>query len=244
LIKKYYYLTYFVLLSKNYFIIQFIDYSTKNKKNIKENNNNIQINKSISNYQNTVNMLKVTLIQTIQLYLTYPYLIQNTNYNFDIITFIPTSFVYEIIFDFFHYWIHRGVHIDSSLYSIVHKKHHKNYILTSIATFDQTIMDHISTVAFPEIITLFIFQTLFFKLSFFQFLLILNYMTFSEVAGHSGKYTNSCGFVQCIWLPKFFNIELVTEDHDLHHTLLLCNYSKRFKIWDKVFKTYKPSIKN
>jgi len=239
LIQNYYYLTYFSLLSKNYFIINFIDYSTKYKKNIKEP----KINKSIINYQDNLNVFNVTFIQTVNLYLTHFYLNENINYNFDIITFIPVSFLYEIIFDFFHYCIHRFCHVDTLLYSIIHKKHHKNYILTSILTFDQTMLDFILTDAFPEIITLFIFQTFFFKFTFFQFFLILNYKTFFEVASHSGKYTNSCGFVQCIWLPRFFNIELATEDHDLHHKLIVCNYSKRFSLWDKVFKTYKSSIK-
>ena len=44
-------------------------------------------------------------------------------------------------------------------------------------------------------------------------------------------------FPQCIWLPRLFNIELYTEDHDLHHSRNNCNYSKRFSLWDKIFKT-------
>jgi len=91
----------------------------------------------------------------------------------------------------------------------------------------------------PEFISLFLLKSLLIPFSFFLFMLILNYKIFSEIAGHSGKYTSSCGFVQFIWLPKLFDIEIKTEDHDLHHSLLTFNYSKRFKIWDKMFNTYK-----
>jgi sterol desaturase/sphingolipid hydroxylase (fatty acid hydroxylase superfamily) len=40
-------------------------------------------------------------------------------------------------------------------------------------------------------------------------------------------------------LPKWLNIELYCEDHDIHHSVNNCNYSKRFSLWDKVFGTFK-----
>jgi len=209
-------------------MIYFIDYNVKNKKNIKEG-----ISK-INNHEIQINILKITGIETI----SFCCLHLDTISKYDLLLFIPVSFLYEIMFDFFHYWIHRSFHMNPFLYAI-HKKHHTHYHLTSIVTFDQTLFDFILAVSIPELISLFIFQKLFFDITTFQYLLILNYKTFSEIAGHSGKYTNSCGFVQCIWLPKFFHIELKTEDHDLHHTLLSCNYSKRFKLWDRVFNSYK-----
>ena len=237
-----YYLTYFVFLFRNYFILNYIDYNTKNKKNIKENVYVKLFENTQQNFNDIhVNIFKITCIETFSFYLLHSNLDLINNYYSDLIIFIPVSFIYEIIFDFFHYCIHRSFHMNHFLYTNIHKKHHKNYNLTSIVTFDQTLSDFIFTVCFPEIISLFIFQSVFFKISTFQFLLILNYKIFSEIAGHSGKHTKSCGFVQFIWLPKFFNIELVTEDHDLHHNLLLCNYSKRFKLWDKVFNSYKSS---
>lgn len=66
---------------------------------------------------------------------------------------------------------------------------------------------------------------------------------FIEISGHIGKRMHpTSSFSQFIWLPKFFNIELYTEDHDLHHSHNNCNYSKRFSLWDKVFGTHKKFI--
>ena len=73
-----------------------------------------------------------------------------------------------------------------------------------------------------------------------QFNLIITYKLFIEISGHIGKkiYPTSC-FSQFMWLPKLLEIELYTEDHDLHHSMNNCNYSKRFSFWDKLFGTYK-----
>lgn len=242
---NYKHLAYFIILCRNYSIINFINYATTNKENIKmiENTSTTENTSIESKQMNThVSHLQIVFLETIKVYTIHTYLNINENYLFDIITFIPISFLYEIIFDLFHYWIHRTCHVNNFLYRNIHKKHHKHYNLTSIVTFYQNPLDFILSVIIPEIITLFILQSLLLKISSFQFILILNYKLFSEIAGHSGKHTNSCGFVQFIWLPKFFNIEILTEDHDLHHKLLLCNYSKRFVIWDKLFNTYTKSL--
>jgi sterol desaturase/sphingolipid hydroxylase (fatty acid hydroxylase superfamily) len=238
---RYKHLAFFILLVRNYFIINFIDYATKYQKNIHKQ---ITGNNSIQDYSLEIHIshLQIVLLQTIEIYTIHKYLSINENYLFDITTFIPISFLYEIIFDFCHYWLHRICHVNNFLYINIHKKHHKHYNLTSIVTFYQNPLDFVLTGIIPEMITLYILHSLFFKLSGFQFILILNYKLFSEIAGHSGKHTNSCGFVQFIWLPRFLNIEIHTEDHDLHHKLLLCNYSKRFIIWDKLFNTYTKPI--
>jgi sterol desaturase/sphingolipid hydroxylase (fatty acid hydroxylase superfamily) len=71
----------------------------------------------------------------------------------------------------------------------------------------------------------------------------LSYKTFIEISGHSGKKLHPIGsFSQFIWLPRFFNISLYSEDHALHHSSNFCNYSKRFSLWDKQFETYTESI--
>jgi len=242
LFTHYKYFAFFIILFRNYFIINFIDYATKYKKNIihkKITEESISINNN-DHYSLNIHSshLQIVLLESIQMYITHGYLNINENYLFDITTFIPISFLYEIVFDFFHYWVHRTCHVNNFLYRNIHKKHHKYCNLTSIVTFYQNPLDFILSVTIPEMITLYILQSLFFKLSLFQFILMINYKLFSEIAGHSGKYTNSCGFVQFIWLPRFLNIEIRTEDHDLHHKLLSCNYSKRFVIWDKLFNTY------
>lgn len=241
--KNYYYLSYFNNLLRTYIMVYLLDYRTKNNPFIKKPQTITEDSSTEdNNLENHLSLLQITVINTIQTHLIYThYLIINDTYLFDIITFIPISFAYEIIFDFFHYCSHRICHTNKFLYQNIHKKHHKKYNLTSITTFYQNPLDVILTSTFPEIITIFILQSIFFKFSLFQYILFLNYKTFIEISGHCGKKTKGCGFVQFIWLPKFFNIELITEDHDLHHTMLTCNYSKRFVIWDKLFGTYVES---
>jgi len=156
-----------------------------------------------------------------------------------ILLFIPKSFFFEIIFDFFHYWTHRVMHEKKFLYKNFHKKHHKHIKLEPILTFYQDPIDLLLTNSFPMILSLYIFK-LFLNLSLFELSLIIIYKIIIEIAGHSGIISNpTTSFLQFIWLPKLLNMELYTEDHDKHHTLIYCNYSKRFSLWDKIFGTFK-----
>ena len=156
----------------------------------------------------------------------------------DILFFIPKSFVFELIFDFFHYSTHRILHEYSFLYIHIHKKHHKYSYPMPILTFYHNPLDLIITNSIPQILTLVIFP----YISPFQFSVILTYKSFIEISGHSSKKLYPSGsFSQFIWLPRLLDISLYTEDHTLHHAINNCNYSKRFSIWDKIFHTYKSS---
>ena len=96
----------------------------------------------------------------------------------------------------------------------------------------------------PSLITLYLIP----HISFLQFNYILIYKNVLEIFGHCGKKSYTSGypsgypsgsFFQFPWVVKYLNIELHTEDHELHHLLNNCNYGKRFSLWDKVFNTYK-----
>lgn len=148
------------------------------------------------------------------------------------------AFIFEIIFDFFHYWSHRLVHSNGTLYKYLHKKHHKFIHPSSITTFYQDPMDLVLTNVIPTMITLCIIP----KITYFQFTMIMLYKIFIEISGHVGKQLKPISsFSQCMWVPKYLNIELYAEDHDLHHSKNNCNYSKRFSLWDKVFGTFYSS---
>jgi sterol desaturase/sphingolipid hydroxylase (fatty acid hydroxylase superfamily) len=72
---------------------------------------------------------------------------------------------------------------------------------------------------------------------------MLIYKIFLEISGHTNKKLFPNGsFPQFIWLPKLLNIQIFTEDHNLHHVLNNCNYGKRFSLWDKLFGTYKRNV--
>lgn len=223
--------SFFILLIRNYIVLYFIDYSTKNRNNISLRKYPIESYK----YEFQYYFISSTLIDTITFYISKSYLLNNNN---DLIYFIPISFLFEIIFDFFHYCMHRLVHINPYLYKNLHKIHHRYNHPTSIITFYQHPIDLILTNTIPTFITLLIIP-----MSLELFTLINVYKIYIEISGHSGKKVNSTSFPQFIWLPKYFNIELCVEDHDLHHTNNNCNYSKRFILWDKFFNTYKNIVK-
>jgi sterol desaturase/sphingolipid hydroxylase (fatty acid hydroxylase superfamily) len=148
------------------------------------------------------------------------------------------SFIFEMIFDLFHYLTHRLLH--TKYFYKLHKKHHKFQHPSIITTYYHSPLDLILTISMPTIIALVLFP-----LSYLHFKYILVYKSFTEISGHSGKRLFPTGsFPQFIWLPRFFNVDLYTEDHDLHHTLNNCNYSKKFLLWDRLFKTNKELIIN
>lgn len=238
-----FYLNFFIILlsflSRNFFLIDFVDYNLEKKENI----NNEPI---IEEYNNEFNLavISTTIIETITYILIktliFGNVIGHNNYYKDILYFIPVTFIIELIFDFFHYWTHRLSHSNKYLYIYSHKSHHKFKHPISILTFYHNPIDLIITNSIPLILTLSIFP----YISLFQFNIFLFYKTFIEIGGHCGKkiFPRS-SFPQFIWLPKFLNITLYTEDHNLHHEKNNCNYSKRFSIWDKLFGTYERSNK-
>ena len=225
-----------VFVVRNYTLLYFIDFGTRNKQNISNEISNIP--KEDYKYEFHYHIFTTTAVES----LTHIFIkINMTNVSqqlyIELLYFIPVSFVFEIVFDLFHYIGHYLLH-HKDLYKYLHKKHHKFKHPTSIITFYQEPIDLIITNSIPTILTLYIVP----NISYLQFNLIIVYKNFIEISGHVGKkiYPNSC-FAQFVWLPKALNIELYTEDHDLHHSLNNCNYAKRFSLWDKLFKTYKSS---
>jgi len=179
--------------------------------------------------------IQASAIESITTYLTVP-LNNNPNYGIVVIAFIPMSFAFDIIFDFFFYWGHRALHYNHSPW---HKIHHTHIHLKPSLTFYQDFMDIILTIALPFLAAAHIIQMVY-PLCSFEIALLVTYKIFIELAGHSGRISNpSASFPQCIWLPKALNIELYSEDHNLHHRSPMYNFSKQFSLWDKVFGTFK-----
>jgi len=218
--------------------MKFIDYGVLNKQSINNDINLIPKEEFKNEFHYYV--LSTTTVETItHLYINNNFIYIYRDIYLDIILFIPVSFMFEIIFDFFHYLTHRLLH-SKYLYKYCHKIHHKFKHPQSIISYYQDPVDLIITNSTPIILALSLTK----NISYRQFNILLIYKTFIEVSGHCGKYVNpTSSFSQFIWLPKLLQIELYTEDHDLHHSLNNCNFSKRFSLWDKVFNTYKKSIK-
>jgi sterol desaturase/sphingolipid hydroxylase (fatty acid hydroxylase superfamily) len=228
------FLSFITIFLRNYILVKIIDHNLKDKNAIQTK---IRINPIEEYYgEFTWFMAKASVVETFT-YQSLHYL-ELLNYEsslYDLLFFIPYSFVFEIIFDLFHYLTHRYIHFNKYLYRHTHKIHHTHNYPISIITFYQHPLDLLITNSIPTIIAIYCLP----NISLFMYSMISIYKTYIEICGHTGKQTfPTSSFPQFIWLPKILQIELYTEDHDLHHTRNNCNYAKRFALWDKVFNTY------
>ena len=152
--------------------------------------------------------------------------------------FLIKSFAFEAIFDFVHYWLHRSAHAHPLLYRWVHKTHH-SFGVCAEASFCMSPPDVALSYCDPFYVA---YCYGGFGFSPFELQLLSTYLTYQEIGGHLNKHMRpTSSFAQCVWLPRWLGIELYTEDHDKHHSLNNCNFSKRFSLWDKLFGTFKPS---
>lgn len=214
---------------KNIFLLYFFHTHSKKHKPLNNKTKDKNIFTYLTNYNNIYDLLISGLLDICILYFCYQY---KQNILIDILLFIPFSFVFELIFDFFHYWTHRIQH-NPYLYSY-HKKHH---LITDDVDVFSTYQQHPLDLVISNIIPM-IFTSYLFPLSEVQLHIFLLYKTFIEISGHGGTNCNASSFTQLIRLPKLLGIELYGHDHYLHHTKKIYNYSKRFTLWDKVFGTY------
>jgi sterol desaturase/sphingolipid hydroxylase (fatty acid hydroxylase superfamily) len=220
---------------RNLLLLFLIDFNISNKPYINQENRILPIENY--NHEFLINLTSTTLIESLTNYFIINYSsFNNINYFYDLLLFIPISFLFEVILDFFHYWSHRYIHQNKFLYRHIHKKHHHYPNPNVWVTYYQDPIDLLITNSLPTCLSLLFIP----KISLFTYSSMNIYKNYLEICGHCGKDTfpTSC-FPQFIWLPKFFNIELHTRDHDKHHSRNNCNYSKRFKLWDKIFNTYK-----
>jgi sterol desaturase/sphingolipid hydroxylase (fatty acid hydroxylase superfamily) len=155
--------------------------------------------------------------------------------------FISISFLFEIIFDFFHYWSHRYLHENKYLYQNLHIDHHSDKNPSVFHTFNDSIGGTIITNSIPYLLSLLLVSYVLNRsITTSENSLILVYKTFVEISGHSGnKIGKASSFPQFKWLPCIFNMELYTSDHHIHHRYPKSNFSKRFILFDRLFGTFK-----
>ena len=187
---------------------------------------------------NIIEVIQASWIENLT-YLCIPFHNQSQNttrYVYDIISFIPYSFIFEVLFDFFHYWTHRICHLYPWLYQKTHKTHHEHDLVSVHTTYHQHYLDIILTNSVPFLLAYSMFP---FKLSLLQIHMILVYKELVEISGHCGRALfPTSSFPQFIWLPRLLSIPLHAEDHHIHHTKRIFNFGKRFSLWDKLFRTY------
>jgi sterol desaturase/sphingolipid hydroxylase (fatty acid hydroxylase superfamily) len=147
--------------------------------------------------------------------------------------FLLNLFLFEILFDLLHYTAHYLQHRWCYRF---HKVHHTHTHPQLINTYYHHPVDLILLDCIPTVISFWVTKGMFTP---FGMNLVFIYKGFIEISGHLGKHVSASCFPLCIWLPRALGIELYTSDHDLHHCRGTINFSKRFKLWDLLFGTYK-----
>jgi sterol desaturase/sphingolipid hydroxylase (fatty acid hydroxylase superfamily) len=148
--------------------------------------------------------------------------------------FIPLSFVYELVFDFFHYVTHRFIHQNPCLYRWIHKTHHQSRHINAYTTLIQHPADLLITNVLPLCLASLLIPTSSLFIHIYMY-----YKSVVEVGGHIGRRSKTPCFPQFVWIPLCTGITLYAHDHACHHAFPHTNYSKRFALWDKLFGTYR-----
>lgn len=222
-------------LLKNTFLIQAMDYRNRNKPKIDES---YEIEESYP-HEFKLNVLGATMVKACTHYVILNSGVLAPSVDYGVVAqcgiFFIKSFAFEIFFDLGHYWMHRLLHSHPTLYKSIHKQHHKFLHPSAQVAFYINPIDLALSYTIPVAFAMYMIP-----LTPNEFACTSTYLTYQEIGGHLGKkMAPTSSFAQCIWLPRIWNIQLYTEDHDLHHSHFNYNYSKRFTLWDKVFGTYK-----
>lgn len=177
------------------------------------------------------NILVTSINDLIIVYLAEP-LCDQVAFDWNIGIILLYSFLFEVTFDFGHYWSHRLCH--TRLLYFIHKKHHEHTSPSIHTTFHQDPFDLILTNVLPFVLSVWLIRPPKYILGY-----IIVTKSYTEMSGHVGKQLYpASSFPQLVWLPRLLDIEIYAEDHHYHHMRPKFNYSKRFKLWDNVFGTY------
>lgn len=154
--------------------------------------------------------------------------------------------IYPIVLDFWFYVYHRAMHDVDYLWKY-HRTHHltkhPNALLTAYADHEQEFFDMIGVPALAYLT----FWAAGFPLGFYDWWVCHQYIVYTEVWGHSGIRVHVTPPTTFAWLLRKFRLELVLEDHDLHHRQgwrKTHNYGKQTRVWDRAFGTCAQRIES
>ncbi|KAH8168256.1 fatty acid hydroxylase superfamily protein [Sarocladium implicatum] len=124
--------------------------------------------------------------------------------------------LYGIILDFWFYWYHRLMHEVNGLWKY-HRTHHltkhPNPLLTLYADLEQEIFDIVG-IPFMAYATM---RAVGMPMGFYEWWIAHQFVMFAELAGHSGIRIHIPPPNPVTFVLRWFDCELLIEDHDLHH---------------------------
>lgn len=154
--------------------------------------------------------------------------------------------MYPIMVDFWFYWYHRAMHDIPWLWQF-HRTHHltkhPNTLLSLYADGWQELFD----IAVIPVLAFYSCKFMGMPMGFYETWICYEYVIFIELFGHSGLRVRGSPALSAAPLLKYFNMELVIEDHDLHHRTgwkKSHNYGKQTRFWDTVFNTKTERIES
>ncbi|GAC99721.1 C-5 sterol desaturase [Pseudozyma hubeiensis SY62] len=150
---------------------------------------------------------------------------------------------FSLAVDFWFYWYHRIMHESDALWKF-HRTHHTakhpTPILTLYADMEQEWFD----VVFIPLLAYFTLRPLV-EMSYFDWMVCWTHVMFIELIGHSGLRISGTSPAFDLIPMKRFDVDLVIEDHDNHHSRgwkKSGNYGKQTRVWDRLFGTVLPRV--
>lgn len=147
--------------------------------------------------------------------------------------------LYGVIIDFYFYAYHRACHEVPFLWKY-HRTHHltkhPTAVMSAFADDEQEIIE----IILVPLLTFFTLWGFGLRLGFYDWWICFQYVTFSEIWGHSGLRIHGTVPSPISWLLSLAGAELAVEDHDLHHRKgwkKSFNYGKQTRVWDRLFGT-------
>jgi len=173
------------------------------------------------------------------------------------IVFVPMCLLkmalYETIFDLGFYSLHRVFHAVPWLYCFCHKEHHtltdaqrtgREPLLKSWHTLNMGWSEMVPVLTL-HIPSAFLLQFCVFgshpllRITGLDMAFIYGYITVGELYGHVDTVFAYIHPIPGSWVVHgVLGLEEIThKDHNLHHVVTSCNFSKRLAVWDHLFGT-------
>lgn len=147
---------------------------------------------------------------------------------YGILYLVLSFFLCLLIFDTYHYWFHRFMHI-KAVFPYFHKVHHLSVAPTPWSTFAFGPLEALVQFAVHPLI-LFVLP-----LHPAPYLLFVFYVMAINAGGHLGIEFTPAGWGRNVLL-KYNNR---VSHHDLHHHNWRYNFGTCFNIWDRIAGTFK-----
>lgn len=147
--------------------------------------------------------------------------------------------VYGLLLDLFFYMYHRACHEVPFLWKY-HRTHHLTKHPTALHAAWADDEQELIEILLVPLATFFTLCFVGLRLDFYQWWMCFEYVTYSEIAGHSGLRVYTTTPSPIAPLLRLLNAELALEDHDLHHRKgwkKSFNYGKQTRVWDRLFGT-------